>query len=223
MAEFPKMMADDIRERYLDDAVATNYDRERFTSVAGATFDRLEKQTLSALLRRVTDAVPEPRVLDAPCGTGRITKFLLSKGLNVTGGDISVAMMQVACARCASFGTRASWQRLDLERIDMPDNSFDLVTSIRLFHHLETDARGRILREIGRVSRRYVIVNMSFSSPIYRLRRRLKQKLGLPNSATSSTREEITREVAEAGLRIEAERFVLPLVSEDLLLLLSKK
>jgi len=83
--------------------------------------------------------------------------------------------------------------------------------------------RGRILREIGRVSRRYVIVNMSFSSPIYRLRRRLKHKLGLPNSATSSTREEITREVAEAGLRIEAERFVLPLVSEDLLLLLSKK
>ena len=215
-------MTDDIRHQYLDPSVAERYDRERFSSFVGSTFDRLEKRTLAGLLRRATNSIGEPLVLDAPCGTGRITEFLLGHGFNVTGADISVEMIQVAREKCARFGSRASWQRLDLEHIDLADGSVDLVTCIRLFHHLDTAARGRILRELGRVSRRFVIVNMCFSSPVYRLRRRLKRRLGLGHSATSTTRDELTREVAEAGLRIEAERFVLPFVSEDLLVLLSK-
>lgn len=211
-----------VKQRYQDRSVAQTYDHERFSSVVGRMFDRIEKRALASLLRRVTDEIPDPSVLDIPCGTGRITEFLLQRGLTVVGGDISHEMMAVAKEKCSPFSPRVSWRRLDLERLEVDDNSTDLVTCIRLFHHLESDARGSILRELARVTRRFVLVNVSFSSPWYRMRRRIKRALGQGVSTTSSTRAEILQEVSRAGLQVEARRFVWPLLSEDLVLLLRK-
>ncbi len=212
----------DVKDRYRDLAVARTYDGERFTSVVGRSFDALERRALAAVVRRAVCEVARPAVLDVPCGTGRITSLLLEQGLTVTGGDISTAMIQVAREKLARFGSRVSWRQLDLHRLALADNSVDLVTCIRLFHHLKSDARAAILCELARVSRRYVIINVSLSSPIYRGRRRLKRALGQAVSQESSTWAEIRRESAAAGLRLEAQRFVWPLVSEDLILLFRK-
>jgi ubiquinone/menaquinone biosynthesis C-methylase UbiE len=211
-----------VKDHYLDNSVAQDYDRERFSGVIGRTFHRLERRTLVSVVGLVTKEVPQPRVLDIPCGTGRITELLLEQGLTVTGGDISPAMIQVAREKLARFGSRASWRQLDLDRLDLEDNSFDLVTCIRLLHHLHTDARARVLREIARVTRRFVLINVSFSSPVYRLRRRVKRALGQGVSTASSTWAEIERETAAAGLRVQEHRMVWPLLSEDLVLLLRK-
>jgi ubiquinone/menaquinone biosynthesis C-methylase UbiE len=211
-----------IKTRYQDEATAAAYDAERFSSFVGRTFDRLEKRALAALLRRVRRDLEDPLVLDVPCGTGRITRFLLDQGLSVRGGDVSLAMMDVARRKCACHLGRVQWQRLDLDCLDLEDDSVDVVTCIRLFHHLESDARAAILKEIARVTRRFVIVNVSFSSPVYRARRRMKQALGQGISRASSSSVEIAREAAAAGLSVEARRFVWPLMSEDLVLLLRK-
>ena len=212
----------DVKHRYLDRSVARGYDGERFTSLVGRSFDALERRALAAIVRRAARQPVPPSVLDVPCGTGRITGLLLEQGLAVTGGDISTAMIEVAREKLARFGGRVSWRQLDLQRLELADNSVDLVTCIRLFHHLKSDARAAILCELARVTRQYVIVNVSLSSPIYRLRRRVKRALGQALSQESSTWEEIQRESAAAGLRLEAQRFVWPLVSEDLILLFRK-
>jgi len=143
--------------------------------------------------------------------------------LTVTGGDISTAMIAVARQKCSRFATRAAWRQLDLDQLDVPDNAFDLVTCIRLFHHLESDARARTLRELARVAKRHVMVNVAYSSPVYRMRRRVKRALGQGVSRTSSTWDEIVREASAAGLHVEATRFVCPLVSEDLIVLFRKE
>jgi ubiquinone/menaquinone biosynthesis C-methylase UbiE len=215
-------MSDPVKEHYQDVAVARSYDRERFSDFVGRRFDALEKRAVRRLLARVRRELPRPRTLDVPCGTGRVTELLLGEGLEVTGGDISPAMLEVAREKCARFAGRAAFRRLDLDALDLPDGSFDLVICIRLFHHFETDRRCRVLRELARVSRRFVLVNVSFSSPYYRFRRRVKRWLGQGVSKTNSTRDEIRREAGAAGLRLVARAFVLPFVSEDLVLLFTK-
>lgn len=211
-----------IKDQYTEEAVARAYDRERFTTLVGRTFDRLEKRAIRSTLARACRDLPAPSVLDIPCGTGRITELLLDFGLQVTGGDISPAMMAVARERCARFGSRVTWQLLDLDRLALDDHSVDLSTCIRLFHHLDSSQRAAILGELSRVTRRFVVINVSFSSPVYRLRRRLKRALGQGVSKTQATWADITREVESAGLRVVDRRFVWPLVSEDLILLLQK-
>lgn len=222
MAEVGEMSRQAVKQLYLDQRVARSYDRDRFGHWAGRLLHALEMRALARILAVVRRAVASPRVLDVPCGTGRITQFLLEKGFVVVGADVSCSMLEVAREKCAAFGDRVSFRPLDLERLDLPDTSFDLITCIRLFHHLGTDDRARVLRELARVSRRFVAVNVSFSSPYYRLRRRWKRRLGQGVSAASSTWQEIASEAAAAGLRLRSHRFVARWLSEDLVLLLEK-
>jgi hypothetical protein len=114
-----------------------------------------------------------------------------------------------------------TFRRLDLDGLDLPGGCFELAACVRLFHHLGTDERARALRELARVSRKFVLVNVSLSTPFYRLRR-VKRWLGQGVSTASSTWEEVRREAAAAGLVVDAYRFVARYASEDLVLLLKK-
>lgn len=217
------MSALETKQHYQNDAVAAAYDRERFTSLAGRTFDRIEKRAIRRVLRPLLAELDHRPVLDIPCGTGRITELLLEQGLTVTGGDISESMIDRARVKCERFDDRATFRRLDLDGLDLPESAFDLVSCIRLFHHLGTADRARILAEIARVSRRYVLINVSFLSPYYQLRRRLKRALGQGVSRAGSTWAEIRSEAAAAGLAVRETRFVCRYLSEDLIVLLEKE
>lgn len=211
-----------VKANYQDVAVARAYDRERFQSFVGRTFDRLEKQAIRKIVTQACGELTQPAVLDAPCGTGRITELLLDMGLSVTGGDISPAMIEVAREKCARFEKQMTFRTLDLEGSDVPAGSYDVVSCIRLFHHLNTQARAKILCELSRMTRRYVVASVSISTPFYRWRRALKRWLGQGVSATSSTWAEIEREAAAAGLRLAGHRFVWRFASEDVILLFEK-
>ena len=211
-----------VKHAYQNEIVAHDYDRERFANFAGRVFDRLEKRALRAMVRQVLSHTPTPSVLDVPCGTGRITELLLQEGLNTTGGDISTQMIDVAQRKLRRFGRQVTFQQLDLDALALPENSFNLVTCIRLFHHLHTDERATVLEQLARVSNRYVIINVSYSSPYYRLRRQVKRCLGQGVSRTSTTWRQLEHEAAYAGLRISSWRFVLPGISEDMIVLLEK-
>ena len=82
--------------------VAQGYDRGRFDSPWGRLYKWREERTIVQALRGV------PRngtVLDAACGTGRITALLQRKGFRASGCDVSPAMMAVARQRLTSLGT----------------------------------------------------------------------------------------------------------------------
>lgn len=212
-----------VRHYYQDSGVARTYDGDRFTGLAGRTLNRLEKRALLHLLQPTIARSMSSLVLDAPCGTGRVTEWLLESGFNVIGVDISGPMIDVARSRCARFGNRVRFARMDLENLALPGCSVDLVTCVRLFHHLDTEQRGRILQELGRVSRDAVVVNVSLSTPFYRWRRRLKRALRQGISRQSSTPAEIDREAGRAGLYVDSRRFVARHLSEDLFLSMRKK
>ena len=212
-----------VKENYKDPEIADQYDAERFENFVGHWFDTLEKRTIKRALNYVKKRIPKAVVLDAACGTGRITEVLLRHNFDVTGGDISPAMIDVAKKKCQSITDNFKTIILDLDKPDLPTLSYDLVSCIRLFHHLESRQRKLILCNIAKLSRRYVLINLSYSSPYYRLRRKLKLLLGQGVSRTSSTMAQIEDEINAANLVIVKWYWVLPLVSEDIVLLLEKK
>jgi ubiquinone/menaquinone biosynthesis C-methylase UbiE len=211
-----------VKHFYQNRQIAQDYDGERFSSFSGRIFDYLEKRAIERAIQDAQRKNCVSTVLDIPCGTGRITEWFLKRGFSVLGGDISQEMMAVGRIKLASFSDHVTFRQLDLDHLDLPNSSYDLVSCIRLFHHLETNQRTAVLRELARVSRKYVLVNVSYSSLIYRQRRRLKQWLRQGVSRTSSTWAEIQCETRDSGLQVVSYHFIFPLVSEDLVLLLER-
>src|SRR5678815_5611529 len=87
---------------YQDDRIATRYDAERFSSLAGRVFQSVE---LATLKRAIGYLPPKSSLLDVPCGTGRIASPLTDWGFTVTCADISLEMLQVARDRLRQNGS----------------------------------------------------------------------------------------------------------------------
>lgn len=77
------------------------------------------------------DSRPIGRALDAACGTGRHARYLSERGHAVVGIDATEEMLAVAREKAPA----ASFRVGRLERLDLPDSSFDLaVCSLALAH-----------------------------------------------------------------------------------------
>lgn len=159
MESSPTMDSDyKAKTTYQQDAVAQNYDHDRFTSWYG----RLAHNNELRCLEWAVDAWFKPggSIVDLPCGTGRL---LIAYGdrFNVTGVDISNAMLDVARSRFAG-NPRFRFQIGDAEKLPFPDNSFDYLVSFRLMCHLPREIRIRVLCEMARVTRKALVVNYHF-------------------------------------------------------------
>jgi ubiquinone/menaquinone biosynthesis C-methylase UbiE len=90
------------------------------------------------------------RILDAACGNGRYSKFLLKKAdpdATLTAFDLSPRMLQRARQRIGS--DRVSHAVADLTRLPYADGSFDAVVCGWVLEHLPDPRPG--LRELARV------------------------------------------------------------------------
>lgn len=92
------------------------------------------------------------RVLDAGCGSGRLTVALASTGTEVTGFDTSASALEDARARADRAGVALTLLEADLNAaLPFPDASFEGVTS-RLALMVADDPVAT-LRELGRTLR----------------------------------------------------------------------
>jgi SAM-dependent methyltransferase len=85
-------------------------------------------------------------VLDAMCGSGQTTEYLLTKGASVTGLDISGEVIE-------SFQSRwpqATAMRRSLLDSDLPESSFDCIAIVGGLHHIHPHV-DEALREIHRL------------------------------------------------------------------------
>ncbi|NVJ65699.1 MAG: class I SAM-dependent methyltransferase [Gammaproteobacteria bacterium] len=95
-----------------------------------------------AWLDKFIDPLPtSAKVLDLGCGAGEpIASYLIEHGFNVTGVDISSAMLEI----CRSRFPDASWIEQDMRELNMPTN-FDGIVSWDAFFHLnQTEQRNTL-------------------------------------------------------------------------------
>jgi trans-aconitate 2-methyltransferase len=127
----------------------------------GATYDRISApQTRWGAA--VLDRLPldgDERVLDAGCGSGRVTEALLERlpGGHVIALDASGQMLETARTRLARFGDRVSFVQADLGRPLPIERPVDAILSTATFHWVpDHDALFRNLATVLRPSGRLV-------------------------------------------------------------------
>jgi SAM-dependent methyltransferase len=198
--------------------VAEGYDAGRFDSVKGRLYRRCEERAIERALGVIS---PESSVLDAACGTGRITALLLRNRLAASGCDVSLAMMNVARRRLTSIGYSVPLIESSVDSLPFPDRSFDAVTCIGLMMHLDAEARARALRELARVVRGPLVVQYGYVDVCQRL---IMRVTGRPPglSRFPVTASELDGDLKASGLIEEARFWPMRGLSSSLILRLRK-
>ncbi|MEO0768336.1 MAG: class I SAM-dependent methyltransferase [Cyanobacteria bacterium J06649_4] len=89
-----------------------------------------------------TDAV---RILDAGCGTGVGTEYLvhLNPQAEVVGLDLSAGAIAVAAERCQRSGAdRVTFHNLSIYDVEQIPGEFDLINCVGVLHHMPDPVRG---------------------------------------------------------------------------------
>jgi SAM-dependent methyltransferase len=132
------MEPDDVRISY--DAVAESYAQRFLDELSRKPFDR-------DLLERFARECPRGRVIDVGCGPGHVGRFLADLGLDVTGVDLSPAMIDIA--RKLNGGMR--FDVGDMRHLDFRDGEVMGIVAFYSLIHIARDDVPAVLRELHRV------------------------------------------------------------------------
>jgi SAM-dependent methyltransferase len=92
--------------------------------VLAATFPQETSREQALLIRRLLRARRGQKVLDVPCGQGRITLPLARMGLAMTGVDVTASFLERARRRARRENLLINYLRDDMRRIDF-ESEFD--------------------------------------------------------------------------------------------------
>jgi ubiquinone/menaquinone biosynthesis C-methylase UbiE len=128
------------------------YERLGADGLAARTSAAWDEQIVARLRELI---IPGQQVLDAGCGYGRIAIPLAVAGCDVTGLDLSEALLRVAHERAEDAKVVVRWIRESMCRMPLPDDSFDVVLCLwSAFHELlEEEEQIAAVKEMHRVLR----------------------------------------------------------------------
>jgi SAM-dependent methyltransferase len=194
---------------------AEGYDHGRFGHLWGRFYRAVEER---AIRRAVQALARGGRILDAACGTGRITGLLVREGFAaVVGCDISRAMMSVARRGLG----QVEFLQSDATRLPFENDSFDAVTCIGLLMHLDSETRVGVLKELARISRQPLVIQYGCVGVLLRLWAWLTgQKPG--GVRYPVVEADMRRDLERSGLRELGRFWVLRPVSSSVILVLAK-
>lgn len=185
---------------YRSETVARDYDFHRLGSKQRQRRDGRKWRAIEHALSLTNDV---RTVLDMPCGTGRFTGRLAREGYRVVGADISEQMMLEARGKTGDEKGLLGFIQADGEALPFRDGALDCVVCIRFMFHVDPATRVRILREMGRVSPRWQIVDYRHRYTLRWVKWRLMQALGWTRRTLARvSRAEMEREFRQAGLTI---------------------
>jgi ubiquinone/menaquinone biosynthesis C-methylase UbiE len=208
------------KRKYQNIAYAAGYDKIRYGGISGYIKNRYTLNAIDKVLREIKEG---GLVLDVPCGTGRLVPLFAGRSIRWIGADISFEMMEVARRRPEGLINRMGNVQLDSEHMPFKSVSFDCVASIRFIYHVPTE-EGRIamLREMARVSKKWVIIDYNYSNPIKSLFRRAGYLIRPPKIRRRLSIDEIYGELEKADLRVCRKISVSRFFSDNVIFLCSR-
>lgn len=150
-------------------STASRYERHG-KAEAYATRNPARHQRELRLLAEVFPGRPGERVLDLPCGAGRLAPWLTARGCQVVAADGAFAMLQQARREQAQLA-----QSVQADALAWPfaDRTVDGAVVFRFLHHLPAERADQVIAEACRVARRFVVVSFFHPCSAHHLRRRL--------------------------------------------------
>ena len=154
------------------------------------------------------------RVLDLPCGGGRVTVHLGLQGYNMSSADLSDAMLAITRENVAKNKLKGSVEKQDIEKLTYADKHFDTVISFRLFHHFPNpEIRQRAITELCRIARQYVALSYFSPASVTSVKRKLRVALGGRASDKHPTSlSEVEGYFAKAGFKLVKDFARTPLI-----------
>jgi SAM-dependent methyltransferase len=103
------------------------------------------EQTIDMLLKFITVAVRNPKVLDIACGSGRHAVALAERGFQVTANDLSSTLLAEARKLAEAKQTTPTFTQFDMREIPF-ENEFDLIVQLfTSFGYFESDDEDKVV------------------------------------------------------------------------------
>jgi len=107
------------------------------------------------LVRLVSSGkIPVGQALDIGTGPGHDAVYLIQRGFNVIGIDISPSAVKLARENASAAGLFGFFQQGDIRQIPVEDRFIDFTNDRGCFHVLAPEDRPKAVQEIGRVLRK---------------------------------------------------------------------
>lgn len=203
---------DRLRAKYSDRQIVERYDL-RYRDCVGR---RSNAHVLRAVLRALQPLPPCARILDLPCGTGRLLPTLEAAGFRPIGADLSLAMLRAIPDPIRNGGAHAlSLCVADVRHLPFAHRSFDAVICLRFLQLLSSEERIAVLRSLATVTSGPLIAVYSPHRTWKDATRAMRRRLGWrkEDRARWMSWQEIDAEIQAAGLRcVRREHAFRPLV-----------
>jgi cyclopropane fatty-acyl-phospholipid synthase-like methyltransferase len=153
------------------------------------------------LIDRAFKRIPKShRVLDVPCGGGRVMLHLAQKGYAASGADLSESMLALARQSVSDAKLSCAVEHQDLEKLTYAAGQFDTIVCFRLFHHFpDVEIRHRVVSELCRVASQFVVLSYFSPYSVQSVRRKFS---GKDKDRFATSLAEVEGYFRQAGFRL---------------------
>ena len=144
------------------------------------------------------------KILDIPCGTGFIGKILCETPASITASDISAEMIKRATGEYIGDNFDG-FVKCDITQTPFSKESFDCLIVLAFMHRLPEEIRYKTWEELGRISKKYMVVDYGFDNRSQKLKKWFIKKVN-PNylpAPSSLPLGDIITEISSFGWRIK--------------------
>lgn len=223
-----KKVSDKYMEKFQDKQLAKEYnevyeiksisDFFNIKKLVGWLIAKSEVRAIKKLLAFCEGSL----ILDAPCGTGKITSELIGRNLSVVGLDSSEEMLsKIHYTKSRSFYPI----KADIRNLPLTDKSVDIVICNRLLHRIPQHSHLEFMEEFYRVNKQPAIIYFSVRSFLTNFVTFLERNLGIGDRGNIfyMSRNDIKNEMDVNGWNLVRGIDVIPFISTGFIVLVRKK
>lgn len=219
--------------RFLGKQDVLKYERHRYTGLDQWFINMREQMLVRRLLNDMGYAhmkmnrekrfsknlagPPPTRILDIPCGYGRFSISLGRFFSSVVSADISSNMVSRCREKAKSNG---GYVVMDLRNLPFKDATFEATFTVRLFQHkVAKEQMGEILKELARVSRRWVTLSYYKNTALHTFWRKARRR---SSRISQLSPKKFIQYTQAASLKVRFQYTVIPLLHAQVLVALEK-
>ena len=194
-------MNENLKNHIFEKEEVERYERKRYRGLDQKFINWREKKIVEKILKIIS--VKNFSILDIPCGYGRFIEIFKKWCNQIICSDLSYSMVLRAKNRNPSC--RNLYFVSDLKRgIPLKPETVNCVFCFRFFHHLhKSEERKKILKELTRISQKWIIISYYKVNKIHLIQRKIRKKLMRKKTEIKMiSLGDLISEINQAGLEI---------------------